>query len=289
MSKLNSEAFPYPVLTDQENNDDYYNSFFEGEISVELKENEASNVNDLKINYQFLLENKEINQLIERGNADFAILIISKSTFYREIFYTNKKAEGSFTVDLNNLYGNVEFQPQIVIIKDNVKFTSDDLNNEFSLEDNKFPNFNLSTGDTIAFAQSIYKNISFEPLTLESLIRCSEDISLDENIYSIDPSDNQYLTINMGKNFHEKWSNPDKRPYLISSVIKDAILFSLKEYLDNKEDVEQKKWASLILDKFKDIEEDKSDLKNDLDKLNRIALQIGAKYTLNSISNDTEE
>ena len=38
MSKLNSEAFPYPVLTDQENNDDYYNSFFESEISVELKE-----------------------------------------------------------------------------------------------------------------------------------------------------------------------------------------------------------------------------------------------------------
>ena len=110
----------------------------------------------------------------------------------------------------------------------------------------------------------------------------------DENIYSIDPSDNQYLTINMGKNFHEKWSNPDKRPYLISSVIKDAILFSLKEYLDNKEDVEQKKWASLILDKFKDIEEDKSDLKNDLDKLNRIALQIAAKYTLSSIPNVEE-
>ena len=205
MSKLNSEAFPYPVLTDQENNDDYYNSFFESEISVELEKNEASNANDLKINYQFLLENKEINQLIEKGNADFAILIISKSTFYREIFYTNKKVEGSFTVGLNNLYGNVEFQPQIVIIKDNVKFTSDDLNNEFSLEDNKFPNFNLSSGDIIAFAQSIYKNISFEPLTLESLIRWNKDISLDENIYSIDPSDNQYLTINMGENFHEKW------------------------------------------------------------------------------------
>jgi len=288
MSKLNSEAFPYPVLTDQENNDDYYNSFFESEISVELKENEASNANDLKINYQFLLENKEINQLIEKGNADFAILIISKSTFYREIFYTNKKVEGSFTIGLNNLYGNVEFQPQIVIIKDNVKFTSDDLNNEFSLEDNKFPNFNLSSGDTIAFAQSIYKNISFEPLTLESLIRWNKDISLDENIYSIDPSDNQYLTINMGENFHEKWSNPDKRPYLISSVIKDAILFSLKEYLDNKEDVEQKKWASLILEKFKEIEEDKSDLKNDLDKLNRIALQIAAKYTLSSLPNVEE-
>ena len=75
---------------------------------------------------------------------------------------------------------------------------------------------------------------------------------------------------------------------LISSVIKDAILFSLKEYLDNKEDVEQKKWASLILEKFKDIEEDKNDLKNDLDKLNRVALQIAAKYTLNTITDFQE-
>ena len=121
------------------------------------------------------------------------------------------------------------------------------------------------------------------------MIRCSEDDNLDENSYSIDPSDNQYLTINMGKNYYKKWLDPDTRKYLVSSVIKDAILFSLKEYLDNKEDVEQKKWASLILEKFKDIDEDKNDLKNDLDKLNRIALQIAAKYTLNSISNDTEE
>ena len=40
MSKLNSEAFPYPVLTDQEDNDDYYDSFFTSNISIKLKEDE---------------------------------------------------------------------------------------------------------------------------------------------------------------------------------------------------------------------------------------------------------
>ena len=289
MSKLNSEAFPYPVLTDQEDNDDYYNSFFTSDISIKLKEDENNDNDDLEINYEFLLENNEIKQLIEKGKADYAILVISKSTFYREIFYTNKKAEGSFIINSTNLYGNIELQPQIVVIDKDVKFTSNDLNVEFTSENNKTPYFNLSIGDTIAFAESIYKNISFEPLTLESLIRCSEDDNLDENIYSIDPSDNQYLTINMGKNYYKKWLDPDTRKYLVSSVIKDAILFSLKEYLDNNEDVEQKKWSSLILEKFKDIEEDKNDLKNDLDKLNRIALQIAAKYTLDTISEVKEE
>ena len=43
MSKLNSEAFPYPILTDQEDGD-YYNSFFESEISIELKKNQHSNL-----------------------------------------------------------------------------------------------------------------------------------------------------------------------------------------------------------------------------------------------------
>ena len=287
MSKLSSEAFPYPVLTDQEDGD-YYNSFFESEISIELKKNEITSANDLEINYEFLLDNKEIAELIEKEKADFAILVISKSTFYREIFYAGKKTKGSFSLELTDLYGNVEFQPQIVVIDDNVKFTSEDLNNEFKLENDAIPYFNLSIGDTIAFSENVYKNISFEPLTLESLIRVNKDVSLDENIYSIDPSSNQYLTINMGENYHKKWSDPISRKYLISSVIKDAILFSLKEYLDNKEDVEQKKWASLILEKFKDIEEDKNDLKNDLDKLNRVALQIAAKYTLNTITDFQE-
>ena len=53
------EAFPYPVLTDQENNDDYYNSFWKWN-SAELKENEASNANDLKINYQFYLKIRKL-------------------------------------------------------------------------------------------------------------------------------------------------------------------------------------------------------------------------------------
>ena len=52
--------------------------------------------------------------------------------------------------------------------------------------------------------------------------------------------------------------------------------------------MENKKWASLIIDKFNDILEDENDLKNDLDKMNQIALQIAAKYTINKVT-DVEE
>ena len=45
-------------------------------------------------------------------------------------------------------------------------------------------------GDPIAFSDKVIKNISFEPLTLGSLIRVNLDNSLDEDIYSVDPSNN---------------------------------------------------------------------------------------------------
>lgn len=287
MSKLKSEAFPYPILTNDEDGD-YYNSTFESDIELDVIEDEEKKSSHLEIKYIFLLDNEEINELIKNGEADFALLLVSGATGYRELFYTNKETEGSIKINLSDVYGNFEIVPQIIITADKVQFTSKDLNNEFTNDENKLQKFDLTIGDPIAFSDRVIKNISFEPLTLESLIRVSLDNSLDEDVYSVDPSNNEYLTINMGENYKRKWEDSNSRKFLISSVIKDAILFSLKEYLDNKGDVEIKKWASLILDKFRDIDDDQNDLKDDLDKLNQIALQIAARYTIDKISENVE-
>ena len=283
MSKLRSEAFPYPVLTNDEDGD-YDESLFDSEITLQIKETENNIDDELEVKYQLTLENTEINELISKGEADFAILVISSSTGFRELFYTNKNVKGSFSIKLVDVYGNIEFEPQIIIRANKVRFTSRDLNNEFQMDNSETPYFNLSKGDPIAFSDTIIKNISFEPLRLESLIVDNEDTSLDPNVYSIDPSNNDRLIINMGEQYFKKWRDRESRKFLISCVFKDVILFALKEYLDNKEDVEQKRWASLIIEKFKDVEENQRDLKDDFDKLNRIALQIAAKYTLDKIT-----
>ena len=286
MLKLKSEAYPYPVLTNHEEGD-YENSIFDSNITLDIQDNENDN-SDLKINYEFILENKDIQALIDKGDADFAILVISGTTGFREIYFTNKKIVGSILINLSDIYGKVEFIPQIIITSDMVYLKSDDFNSEYKLGDED-PKFRVYEGDTVAISDNFVKYLSFEPLTLQSMIQVNLDVSLDPKTYSIDTSHQEYLTVNMGETFHEKWQNEDMRKLLMSSVIKDAILFALREYLEDKDQVDNKKWASLIVDKFNDILEDENDLKNDLDKMNQIALQIAAKYTINKVTDIEEE
>lgn len=285
MLKLKTEAYPYPVLTNHEDGD-YENSIFDSNIRLDIIDNE-NNTSDLKINYEFILENKNIQALIEKGDADYAIIVISGTTGFRELYFTNKKIEGSILINLNEVYGKLEIIPQIIITSDTVYLKSDDFNPEYKL-DNENPKFKVYEGDTVAISDNFVRYLSFEPLTLQSMIQVNLDDSLDPKIYSIDTSHQEFLTVNMGKNFHEKWQNEDMRKLLMSSVIKDAILFALREYLEDKDQVENKKWASLIVDKFNDILENEHDLKNDLDKMNQIALQIAAKYTINKFTNVEE-
>ena len=278
MPKSNSEAYPYPILTNEEQSD-FVESFFRSNVDLKISDEEANEEPLLLLNYELELLNNEIQQLIDQGNADFCFLIKSQSTGYRELFFTNGDKTGELSLPLHDVYQRVEIEAQIIITAENVSFSSSDLNDEFKPDDVD-PVFELSNGDPIAFSDVIIKVISFEPLTLQSLLRVNLNEELNPNVYSVDTSSNEYLTINMGKKFKEKWDDGESRKALISGVIKDAILISLKEFILNKEDVLSKRWASLVVEKFVEIEDDIQNYKDDLDKLNEIALGIVAKYTI---------
>ena len=279
MPKSSSEAYPYPILTNEEQSD-FVESFFRSNVALDISDEEANEEPLLLLNYELELSNIEIQQLIDDGNADFCFLIKSQSTGYRELFFTNGAKTGELSLPLHDVYQRVEIEPQIIITAENVSFSSSDLNDEFKPDDGVDPVFELSYGDPIAFSDIIIKVISFEPLTLQSLLRVNLNAELNPNVYSVDTSSNEYLTINMGKKFKEKWDDGESRKALISGVIKDAILISLKEFILNKEDVLSKRWASLVVEKFVEIEDDLHNYKEDLDKLNEIALEIAAKYTI---------
>ncbi len=147
MLKLKTEAYPYPVLTNHEDGD-YENSIFDSNIRLDILDNE-NNTSDLKINYEFILENKYIQALIEKGDADYALIVISGNTGFRELYFTNKKIEGSILINLNEVYGKLEIIPQIIITSDTVYLKSDDFNPEYKL-DNENPKFKVYEGDTVA-------------------------------------------------------------------------------------------------------------------------------------------
>ena len=87
--KLNTQAFPYPVLTsDFGDAADYSDSDFQ--CSLKFDE-EISDSQKFDINYNFQLSNDAILNLIENGSANFSIHLYCADTLKRETYKLNKK------------------------------------------------------------------------------------------------------------------------------------------------------------------------------------------------------
>ena len=134
MPKSNSEAYPYPILTNEEESD-FGESFFRSSVDLVISDEETNKQPLLLLKYDLDLYNDEIQSLIENGKADFCFLIKSKSTGYRELFFTNREKIGELSLPLHDVYEIVEIEAQIIITEENVPFSSSDLNDEFILDD----------------------------------------------------------------------------------------------------------------------------------------------------------
>ena len=173
----------------------------------------------------------------------------------------------------------------MVIVSKVDGYTSDDLNNEFLLKNNKgeleFRKFNLKVGDMIAFDDPIIKYIDFKPIGIRSLLKVETDETLSPNLYKIDPSDNEMLTIRMGSEIRSLWNKEHIKEYLQMPVIKDCILIALDEYRIDKDGIKEKKWAKLFIDQIDN--EQGLGLNTSIDELNLIAQEVSMKFTLNKI------
>ena len=80
--KLNSQAYPYPVLTSEEGAAaDYRDSAFQCSLDIVGSIDEHQK---FKLEYSFLLSNDEIAALIENDEASFALEISCTETLKRD-------------------------------------------------------------------------------------------------------------------------------------------------------------------------------------------------------------
>ena len=283
--KLKTEAFPYPVLspktfTDKDNKNDYLESFFKCDINI----NKTKDGKYIKFEYDIQITNKEIKALVSNKKAKCVLQVISGHTGFRQA-YTLDNLNGNFSTLISELYDRVEINPYVVIVSKVDSYTSDDLNDEFLLKNNKgeleFRKFNLKVGDMIAFDDPIIKYIDFKPIGIRSLLKVETDETLSPNLYKIDPSDNEMLTIRMGSEIRSLWNKKHIKEYLQMPVIKDCILIALDEYRMDKDGIKEKKWAKLFIDQIDN--EQGLGLNTSIDELNLIAQEVSMKFTLNKI------
>ena len=233
--KLNTQAFPYPVLTNEEGSAaDYEDCAFQCNL---MFDNEISENGDLIIDYLFQISNEEIEKLVENKNATFAIDLSCPDTLKREMFLLERN--GQLIINAFELYGKVDFTPLIIVRKLVEGFTSKDFNPEFGGS-----TFDLQIGDIIAIDDTLVKYFEFNNQSFDSLVKTRMSAEIEPFSYQIEPTQN-FIYITMGTEMHKlfKEVNETKNKGILGmSIYKDVLFLAIQDLIENEES-ENQQWA----------------------------------------------
>lgn len=245
--KLNTQAFPYPVLTsDFGDAADYSDSDFQCSL---IFDEEISDSQKFDIKYNFQLSNDAILNLIENGSANFSIHLYCADTLKRETYKLNKT--GVLTIDATDLYGKFDLTPMVVVKKHVANFTSEDLNNEFGST-----TFDLSVGDIIAIDDTLVKYIEYNNQSFDSLVKTSVDENLEDPLsYVIEPTPS-VISIRLGTEMHKLYRELQQKKHkgiLGMSLFKDVLYLAIEDLVIDDEEVESQLWARSFRNKIESL------------------------------------
>lgn len=167
--------YPYPVLAFF--NNDYPNNSF----SYEIKSN--SDNNKFKIEIDFNLNCKTLNDMLTNGLACFLVHIECPKTRFRNIYTTTESRKEIF-IDGGNLNNKVEVIVSVISTSKNDTFTSDEFNSIFGDSE-----FSIVNGDILAIAPDCILTIEKdETFTGSSLFNITYSDKLKVLTWEIDNS-----------------------------------------------------------------------------------------------------
>lgn len=130
--------YPYPVI--RVNEDDYRNTVFKGDLTVNLQPD------GYLVRPAFEINNADIATLIETGKLTYAIEIQSPATWYRKLFPV--KENKSIPLEPAFIHGRVELIPCIIATTQILGFSNDDFEEEY-----RGMTFDINAGDVIAIGE----------------------------------------------------------------------------------------------------------------------------------------
>ena len=199
--------YPYPVLAFF--NDDYPNNSF----SYEIKSN--SDNNKFKIEIDFNLNCKTLNNMISNSLACFLVHIECPKTRFRNIYTTTESTKEIF-IDGGNLNNKVEIVVSVISTNKNDNFSSDEFNSIFG--DNAF---SIVNGDILAIAPDCVLTIEKdETFTGSSLFNITYSDKLKVLTWEID---NSSILIKLPKNTFDLY-NSLKSSAKARSIITNTIV-----------------------------------------------------------------
>ncbi|MDY4079133.1 MAG: hypothetical protein SOY42_10190 [Clostridium sp.] len=120
--KITNRLYTYPILSEEK--DDYLNSKFEVQMGY------IKSVNSIELKFEFYMDNKELEQLIRDGKAEYVIHLECSYTTFRKALSSSTN-EIKYEIPISKLNGKLEMVAFIVAKENLVDFYSDDWNEDF--------------------------------------------------------------------------------------------------------------------------------------------------------------
>lgn len=121
------KAWPHPVLRPPNMGDDYPHAEFEVEIEVQRTKGSTA----LQVTATFELSDPDLLKLVERGAADYVLLIRASKTHYRKPI-RSADAHMDVSIPAGTLSGRVELSPFLVLVEELKAFCADGWHPDFA-------------------------------------------------------------------------------------------------------------------------------------------------------------
>lgn len=217
---IRHRLYPYPVLSDMTN--DYVNSSFGMQLEV------SQGMKEICLSIALQLDNKEIEQLIDEGEAEYVIHIECSYTSYRTVIKTDE-SEIQKRIPEHKLNGKVAICTFIVAKKEIPQYYNSSLN-----EDYGGMHFSLNRGNIIGIGGQINIEITKEVEELSkipsifTICRCAADI--DESMKFDITGEKIAITLcnKSFENYKVLSGFPAMLPVLHSMLIVPALIYTFE-------------------------------------------------------------
>lgn len=230
----NNRNYPHPVLgigTD----------FVNSNISVELIV--SSNSKNIEISPVFILNNKDLTELISKNTASYISHIYCRGTLYREVFKSQKSLAEQIILPAEKLNGEVEVDFFICASSKIDSFSSSEFNPEYGNQ-----KFSIDKGEIIAYAG---KGKFFANKVPDELKAISSMMNIDCSNKSKNPMyldfSGQKITIMLSiedyKNYKLLKNNRQHLGVILSSLVLPSLIESF-HYLEDEtsKDYKENAW-----------------------------------------------
>lgn len=267
--KIKHRHFPYPVLS----------PFSDDIVGEPLKaEIDAQTIDDnLQFTVTFQLANDTLQQLIETGQAVYAVHLECSSTMKR-FYEKSAQPNFNFTIDQKLLNNVVEINFFIVANEDIYGYYNTNFHEDF-----EGAQFNIQKGDQLAFTETVKMNITKEPIAKTNSI-FELAINPLEKAPLITTDFEEKIVISIPKSVYEEITNlrgligTDVDQLLISMYYMPALiegLYYIRDLIESDEIhfIESTVWYRSIAKRLETLGTNIEEL-NQEDNLPNLAIQI---------------